>query len=159
MSNNKTHPTQPEKKQGNDKFPAWDILPPFQFINPRVTAVEHKEETKTKQDGQSTGSVLNPSTTSTTQMLTGDIASPSIQKNTETCPACGASVQAAAEFCGECGLRLGESTVTDQGSSDDGTPTTIKCPHCGEELELDESDEKVGEFNCPQCGKDFELLG
>jgi endogenous inhibitor of DNA gyrase (YacG/DUF329 family) len=158
MSNNKTQPTQKEENQGNDKFPSWDILPPFQFINPRVMAIEHKEETETKQDGQSTGSELNPSTTSMKQILTDDIARPSIQKNIVNCPACGESVQEDAWFCGECGLRLRESTVTDQGSSDPGTYTAIMCPHCGEELEFDESDDKVGEFNCPLCGKDFELL-
>ncbi len=145
--------------QSNTKFPAWDILPPFKFINPRVRAVEYKEEPKTKQDAQSIDPVRNPSTTSTIQMLTSDRASPSVRKDTEKCPACGASVQAEAEFCGDCGLRVAESTGTDKESSDDGASTIIKCPHCGEELELDESDEKVGEFSCPQCGKDFELLG
>lgn len=25
-----------ETEQGNAKFPDWDILPPYQFINPRI---------------------------------------------------------------------------------------------------------------------------
>ena len=28
------------KQQNNIKYPEWDILPPFQFINPRIKKAE-----------------------------------------------------------------------------------------------------------------------
>lgn len=35
-----TQETMISDRQVNDKFPKWDILPPHQFINPRVKKAE-----------------------------------------------------------------------------------------------------------------------
>lgn len=51
-------------------------------------------------------------------------------KNTKTCPACGAVINAGAKFCGECGAALGDRF----------------CEHCGEKL-------APGAKFCSQCGK------
>jgi endogenous inhibitor of DNA gyrase (YacG/DUF329 family) len=34
-------------------------------------------------------------------------------------------------------------------------PKTINCPHCNEELELEESERSLQTINCPACGKDI----
>ncbi|MBN2100450.1 zinc ribbon domain-containing protein [Candidatus Dojkabacteria bacterium] len=47
-----------------------------------------------------------------------------------TCPKCGATIEAHAKFCGECGEKLS---------------STIKCPKCGKEIEADTK-------FCPECG-------
>lgn len=154
MSNGSKLPlSQPSEKKTNDKFPNWDILPPFQFINPRVRTTEPTQETKAKQESQSTNPIFNPETTSSTvQVLTKSMTNPPDAEAFENCPACGTANKPEAQYCRECGLRLSEPQPSDATS-----PRTIKCPHCGEELELDSSDEGIGEYNCPECGKDFEL--
>ena len=160
MSNNyKTQHVQAGDIQGSEKFPNWDILPPFQFINPRPRAIEPKEETKSKRDAPVISSVFNESTTLTTQTLPSTAASPSHEMVGEKCPACGASVQTEEEFCPECGLKLTDPMSPEQQAGNNVLPKTIKCPHCGEAFELDDSDDGIGEYSCPDCGKDFEVLG
>jgi hypothetical protein len=36
-------------------------------------------------------------------------------------------------------------------------PRIISCPHCGEELELDDSERRSGKLTCPVCGKQIDL--
>lgn len=142
-------------KLGSELFPSWDILPPFQFINPRVRSIEVKEETKLKQENSEGSDTPQPPKTNIL------FDTPKISNNIELekCPACGASLQANAKLCQGCGISLNDSGISEQQQLDETILKSIKCPHCGEELELDDSDDGVGEYSYHKCGKDFELLG
>ena len=37
-------------------------------------------------------------------------------------------------------------------------PETIKCPHCGAKVNLDEEDRKVKRFECPGCKREINLI-
>jgi ribosomal protein L37AE/L43A len=153
----KTDKTLQTEKASTGNLPSWDILPPFQFINPRVRTAEKKEETRTNHEPQSSRPIITPAASATTSTLDVVATIPAPTQRTEKCPACGSPVEVDAEFCGECGLRLSDASAANQQGSDEGVIETVKCPNCGEELEFDRSDELVGEFTCPECGNDFTL--
>lgn len=132
-----------EGKATTANLPTWDILPPFQFINPRTRTVERKEETKPNDAIQPPRSVLTPSVAPTSTVV-----APSSPQVTEKCPACGSPVQPEAEFCGECGLRLSNSAI-------EAPPHALRCPHCGAEVEHEKSEDTTKEHTCPECGKNF----
>lgn len=143
-------------KATTGSVPAWDILPPFQFINPRMRTVERKEEGKPSNEPQPARPIISPSA-STGTTLDATVTAAVTGHVTEKCPACGSPVQADAEFCGECGLRLSDESAADVEHADQGESRSVTCPHCGEELELADSDDGVGTYNCPECGNDFQV--
>jgi hypothetical protein len=104
----KTDKTLQTEKASTGNLPSWDILPPFQFINPRVRTVEKKEEPN--HESQPVRQLIAPSASATT---THDVVgTASSEKQTdERCPACGSPVETEAGFCGECGLRLSDTTA------------------------------------------------
>jgi DNA-directed RNA polymerase subunit RPC12/RpoP len=137
--------------ESNVKFPKWDILPPFQFINPRIRTAPPKEET-----------IILSTTTPKEQTIKSTIIDVSLQPHTienpqqedsVKCDACGTMNSQDAIKCSKCGFELQEYDVATVKMF----PEKIKCPYCSENLMLEESERQSGKLTCPACGKQIEL--
>ena len=143
----------------NSKFPKWDIVPPFQFINPRIRTDENKtqETSESKNDLPRTILLENKNKIE----IQANIPETSIEGGEkQKCPACGKLTEINSKFCKDCGLSL--STDNQESNSDNITNNNviiIKCLNCGAELELDESNDVYGTYECPECGNEFNYTG
>lgn len=53
--------------------------------------------------------------------------------------------------------RLPHVPASGEKHQEDLLPSQLKCPHCSEELELDESERQATTLSCPSCGKEIKL--
>lgn len=140
----------------NSKFPKWDIIPPFQFINPRIRT-ENNQTEKVAEVKKELPRTVDSEVKNTKRILT-NIPEILIKNEMQKCPACEELNNVETKFCKNCGLKL---SVDEQEPEidEDTNVAIIKCIHCGEELELDESEDAIGTYQCPTCGKEFDYTG